>query len=299
LLSVSAVSANRTDDQSPKIVYATETTGGKVDLNKLPPEERSKLEARFNEIQSLFVERAIARGKLVEAKKNGDNILVNKAYDDVSALDLKAKQIGLVKLDEIKQSEGEVSIQASIRDDFIYDYKDFYWDTTTSKFVWEAQGQFDSGNDWASECNCIPYHFTYDLGGDDGFGLSSLHKDINIYTSEMWTLDSDLSNATNRSGGQADINARGVAWEWQDDVYAGFFGAKTYDSHRRLAWMYFDFVGGTPSGQNISFLANVAHTWDETDLSGTEVGTGGVTFTFNKATERWDKPVNGVYTVPY
>jgi hypothetical protein len=30
LLSVSAVSANRTDDQSPKIVYATETTGGKL-----------------------------------------------------------------------------------------------------------------------------------------------------------------------------------------------------------------------------------------------------------------------------
>ncbi|ASS68378.1 MULTISPECIES: hypothetical protein [unclassified Paenibacillus] len=278
------------------ITYATESTGGQVDLTKLPAAEKEKLEKRNDELTEFFLAQAKAQGKLTTAQKAGISADISSAKSEVKNIEDRAKEIGLEKVTEFNPV---VAPMASSNSDFNWDVQMFYKDTSTGNYVWEAQGQFDSGKDWASECFCSPYYKWYNLGGDDGFGLASLHKDINIMTSGFWTLHDDLATDDDHSSNISTLNARGAGWAWQDRVYANapLIAPKEYDSHRRLGWITFSFVGGTPLGQTISFQASTAHTWDSTSVNGISIGGGGVGFSWASQGSSWTKPTSKAFKV--
>lgn len=284
--SASLVSA----EKSKKIIYATQNSGGQVDLQSLSEAERESIQKRNDELGAFFLEKAKVLGKLT--KENGS---INSVQAEVDNLEQKAESIGLIKVTEF---DPVVNILSSSNSDFNWDVQQFYKDSKTGRYIWEAQGQFSNKN-VVSECFCSPYYRWYDLGGDDGFGLASLHKDINIYSSGFWTLHDDLSTDDDHSSNISTINARGAGWSWQDKVYANppLIKSPTYDSYRRLGWINFTFVGGTPTGQQISFQANTAHTWDSTSVNGISIGGGGVSFSWTSQGSQWTKATSKVVTV--
>lgn len=309
-ISSSAFAQDAQTDKKPNIVYATETTGGLVDLEKLPKEEQVKLKARFAQLEELFVARGKARAALSKAKESLNNVEIQKAQAESDKLDLKASEIGLQEIKQDKLPKSEVAALSSSNADFVWDFWRFFYDTSTSKYVWEAQGEFDSGKDYLSEFTCykgVSNNTWYNLGGDEGFGLASLHKDVNInvLTSQAWTVNSDAVTTINRTANLDNVTARGIGWAYQDKIYCGTpspllaayapYAPTKYDAHRRFAWMYFTFVGGTPNYQ-ISFQGNTAHTWDSTDITGITLDFSGVGFTWANTGHQWSKPTAKAYT---
>lgn len=270
-------------------------------------EEQQKLDQRTKELEDLFLDVAVAAGKiqqlkekLAESKELNDTDVAKSYTDQVIKAEeeyynLKAtfSERGLKKIS--KENKNEVSVLATTNADFD-DNGEFaiYYDSNAGKYlahyggIWQNNNYInDTGCDNIQGCSG-----TISIGGSDGVGIFSLHEDLNIYNRKFFLMNENL-NATERTNNNLGnpVDVRGAGYEWQDTIEAtrwpGFTSFENFNSYRILMWYHFDFQDGVPYGKTVSFKAEVGHTWNTTSVSSISVGPWAIGIGFNTSSNRW------------
>lgn len=279
---------------------------GQVDLNRLSAEERTILEKRTAEIDAYELKIAAALNKRYELVQNSKQDInstglksqIEKVDAEIASLEIEGEKMGLVRIKPDKE-EKRAFIQSSYADDFNFDWLNFTYDTQTGLYLLDAQGQWRNSK-WSEDYGCglgCQYFKTYDVGGYDGFYLASLHRDIAIFNKKFYTIKSDSVSSIEWTAGSQDVGPRGQGWKWQDSVYVGALGSETYNSHRQLGWMYFQFTDGKPSsGTTITLKAETSHTWETTAINGFSFAPWSIGFQWTSSSNHWEKPATKNYT---
>ncbi|TXK73192.1 hypothetical protein [Paenibacillus sp. N3.4] len=243
---------------------------------------------------------AKARGEQKNIEENQKSSIMSsevtakakQIQSEIDGLEAESEKMGLQRLKIKVGSENQVGILSSIGGDFDFDYIDVRYDSSTGLYIFEGQGQWKNRN-WYNDNGCSPLCVNYstkNVGGEDGFALFSLHRDISIFNQRYYTLKSDFATAiewTNTAS--TNVGARGYGWKWQDNIYFNPNGAE-FNSARQFGWYYFAYSDGKPSsGSVVSFKASTSHTWDTTSVSGISLAPWSIGFAWNTGSSHWEK----------
>jgi hypothetical protein len=128
------------------------------------------------------------------------------------------------------------------------------------------------------------------LGGEDGFMLGSLHRDITILTRSFHTIYADVTNYDDHTLAQPEDGVRGIGWIFQDEYKWTNTTGYEFNSYRYVGWIQFLFSNPIVPGY-ITFQAEIGHTWDDSSLSvsGLNLTATGpeLSFSNNSASEKW------------
>jgi hypothetical protein len=254
-------------------------------------------------VNQYFLEGALKRQKKAHLKQEKMQKVSQKASIDeinildqqIAAIDAEIKQhekdsvkVGLTPLKTEKV--GEVGIM-SASSDVQYDFTSAYLGSD-GFYYFDAQAQWQDVNKFIQDGNC--YYATCDVGGEDGFNIGSLHKDITIFGKNLTTLHTAFENWTDWTTSNPETDARGVGWIFQDKVVATgatwpIWGSNT---DRYVGWIKFLFTNGVPYGQPITFKSKIGHTWDISSLkvSGFTMNSQGVfeiNFSDETKSQKW------------
>lgn len=281
-----------------------------VDFNsseKLTTKEQELLDERSAIVREYFLmlEKTKAKvdvlereRKLVESEKSIFNekslqrldAEIDEINTEIVKLESDHEKYGLTKINKVKD---QVSILASSANDYSITEIQVFYDRSVNKYLLHTAGNF-TNDKWKEDRTAITSGFEgwKEIGGYDGYSAYSLHKDINTFNEEFHTLHyDDPTNSIDRTNSASKYpDSRGYAWKYQDKAY--LFGGGTpfvhwsdYDNWRQIGWYYFDFVGGVPTGQSISFKASFGHTWSSTSINSISYPAG---FGWTVNNNRWD-----------
>lgn len=267
--------------EQPEKKYATieelSKTPGLADLSKLSPEDQKKLADRDEIVNEYFREGALKRQKKAHLQQEKIQKKHQNASDDeikvldqrISEIEAEIKQhekeslkIGLTPL--ITEKSGEVNV-LSVSEDVQYDFVQAY-KSSDGFYYFDAQAQWADSDKFVQDGGC--YYATCEVGGEDGYNIGSLHKDITIYGKNFTTLWTTNNYWTDWTSNNPATDARGIGWIIQDEVVPTgstwpLFGSNT---DRYVGWIKFLFTNGVPSGEPITFKSKIGHTWDVSAL---------------------------------
>lgn len=288
-----------------------QANGSETKSSELTLEEQRILDERSAIVREYFLEIERAKGVLEQLEVERQELSLLRAADlnahegkilnaQDRLVDLKNsyEDFGLEKITKVKE-EKKASILSSSAADWELTELDVYWDSKAKKYLAHSAGNWKN-NKWKEDKKvcwdldlCLGWS---NLGGYDGYSLYSMHKDINTYNEEFWTLYySDYTLYEDRSNTASKIpDSRGYAWRYQDRIKAVIPGYwADYDNGRQLGWYFFDFVGGKPTGQTISFKAMYGHTWSSTSITGISYPAG---FSWVNSGNQWDDGDNAAFS---
>lgn len=285
-----------------------------VEDNKLTEKEQQQLDERSDVVGSYFLKIEEARSKVLKLEDeihsvSLDAVSTNKinlqalnfqllnAEQELITISDSYADYGLEKIEGKKEHQIEPLSAAS---DYELTGMTLYYDSQVKKYVVNGSGNFTTTN-WKKD-NSLTSYFTdgwKSVGGLDGFSIYSLHKDINIYNPEFYSLhDSDPTINTNWTNAASQYpDSRGYAWAYQDKsklkgAVTIFAEWEDYNNWRQVGWYYFTFVGGVPTGQTISFKQSFGHTWDSTTINSISYPFG---FGWSTTANKWDKGASYSY----
>lgn len=282
--------------------------GGNISLDKLPVKERELILERSKVVESYIMEIEKAHANL---KMLNDQLSKVDSTSDRNALFAKIKaaevaltnaqnnteKYGLVKLKPVEETN-EVS-PLSIQGDYQITENYIMWDSAVGKYLYHTAGNWINTN-WKNDYTCYVCTTGWkDIGGKDGYYLASLHKEINIYNPKFYTLNSSDWTITNDWSNTANTYAtsNGFGWGFQDKIkLTPGPVAVDFNADRQLGWFWFDFVGGKPTGQTISFKVDVGHSWSNTSLNGIGLGPYSFSFSWSVNSDNWNKAALTTYT---
>lgn len=291
------------------------SSSSNIEYNKLTEEEQQQLDERSAIVRSYFLKIEEAKGKvqkledMVHNSLSDDNGTNNINIQVLNTQLLNAKQeltsitdsyadYGLEKIEGEKESQIEPF--ASDASDYKNTEMTLYYDSEVKKYVINGSGEFTT-TDWKKDNSVTSYVSDgwKDVGGLDGFSIYSLHKDINVYNPEFYTLHySDPTINTNWTYAASQYpDSRGYAWGYQDKTklkgaLTAFATWEDYNNWRQVGWFYFTFVGGVPTGQTISFSEKFGHTWNSTTINSISYPFG---FGWSTNSNKWDKGTSYSY----
>ncbi|WCF08073.1 hypothetical protein NDS46_28080 [Paenibacillus thiaminolyticus] len=264
--------------------------GSRVNKGKLSKEEELIVEKRSEEVGKYFLAVAKARAKLNEITEqhmmNSNQFLSAKA--ELEELEKGYEKLGLIRVDKGDQSIAPLST----RGDYEIDKLTIYYDSKVNLHVIEMAGMWQNTN-FYNDAQC-PFSCsgTINVGGKDGIGLFSLHRDINVFSPKFYTITHGTLAETDWSYRTSDPkDSRGAGFYFQDTVQVARVNPpkfEKYNAYRHLMWYYFNFTDGyPPSGTMISFKASVGHTWASTSVNSISVGPWSVGISFSKDYDNW------------
>ncbi|NBI31183.1 hypothetical protein [Chengkuizengella marina] len=294
-------------------------TNKSINNGKLSEEEQQLLNERSDEIRDYFLKIEKEKAKLDKLKdkkekmskeknKNSLDLLnldieIENASNAVAKLTESHEDYGLKKIKKVKKKDSVSILESSAADYRITELQLFY-DESVGKYLLHSAGNF-TNDDWKEDKS--PYTSGYgngwkDLGGYDGYGLYSMHEDINTYNREFHTIHyEDNSESIDWSNKASNIpDARGYAWKYQDELYlegggSVFANWKDYNNYRQLGWYYFSFVDSDMSGKELGFKAIFGHTWSSTTINGISYPNG---VSFTTTNNSWDDGYSDSFIIP-
>ncbi|MBN3524030.1 hypothetical protein [Paenibacillus apiarius] len=274
-------------------VFANENmVGDELRVNKrfLSKDEEVRIEKRSEEVGNYFLAVAKARAKLDQISEqhltNSNSFLASKA--ELEELEKGYERLGLIRVDKGDNSVTPLSTRA----DYEIDKLTIYYDSKVNMHVIEMAGMWQNTN-FYNDAQCPAFcSGTINVGGRDGIGLFSLHRDINVFAPKFYTLTHGTLAETDWSYRANDPkDARGAGFYFDDTVQVARVNPpkfEKYNAYRHLMWYYFNFTDGyPPSGTTISFKASVGHTWASNYVSSISVGPWSVGITFDKSYDNW------------
>ncbi|WP_205127909.1 hypothetical protein [Paenibacillus amylolyticus] len=214
---------------------------------------------------------------------------INIVDNEILQHQMDSTKVDLKPLRQTRNTDSDDSVTPySTSSDFKYDHLNVYKDSD-GFYYFDAQGQWQNRN-WSSDAGLLAS--TGDpIGGEDGYMIGSLHRDLTIYKKELYGISEHLGqyNLTNIN---PDTQARGVGWIHQDKLVA-VKGFKDLNTWRYVGYIKFKFTNGVPArGSKITFKSKVGHTWDSKSLkvNGFTMNSQGVFelgFTTETSSKKW------------
>jgi hypothetical protein len=272
---------------------------GKVDLEKLDPELKAKLEKRYKEVDEYFVqieEKEIAYTNInkrlqnneKEISKNEQNRLKNEAtqlYSEINNLKRNMQEnIGVVEVNENDKINFVKTAAESTYNDVNLTVN-MYYDEQVNQYI--LSGGWDWKNDnWFSDCSWGK------CGGLDGIALHVLNKNIATFDEVLYTYSEPGEGFNKTSSISHDYSNYGLGMKFQDNQITRNWEYE-YDSYSGRGRIWFEFSDGVPTGSIVSYTIGFGHTWDSTELNSIGISASSISFNFSKTENRWDDEANG------
>ncbi|WP_119796534.1 hypothetical protein [Paenibacillus thiaminolyticus] len=270
--------------------------GSRVNKGNLSQEEELIVEKRSEEVGRHFLAVAKAKAKLDEMSEHftmqSEQVL--SAQAELEEMEKGYQKLGFIK---VSQEEEQSVTPLSTKGDYALDKLTIYYDSKVGLHVIEMAGMWINTN-FYNDVQCpLSCHGTIDVGGKDGIGLFSLHRDINVISPKFYTITHGTLAETDWSyRADKEIERRGAAYSFQDTVQVARvnppkFGQ--YNGYRHLMWYHFNFTDGYPRpGTTISFKVTVAHTWGRAYVNSISAGPFSIGIGIANESESWkfDEP---------
>lgn len=291
--------------------FSSVVSASPVETNStLSTAEQEKLDLRTAELETLFITEAKLSQKVqnLEEKLNASLESSNgqaTIYTQENSIQLDLAEKELTKIKSSYADHGLIKVSTPSISPFSNtgDFDDngefaVYYDNNVGKYLahygasWKNENYYKDANE-----ECLPITGcsagTRNIGGPDGVGIFSLHRDINVHNPRFYTFKKDLTeiNRTNTNLGNP-TDARGAGYIWQETAkvtrYPGVSVWSDYDSWRILTWYHFTFANGTPSaGSEITIKAEMGHTWKNVSVNSLSVGPWSVGIGFSSGDEKF------------